>query len=86
MNSTFEEGDFNGDGDFTTADLVFVFQAGTFVNTSLAAAVGRDEGTAAIDNENFDPYLEKETPEQFGDHVGMLNELQLDRIRKLSLS
>ena len=29
-NSTFEEGDWNGDGDFTTADLVWAFKFNRF--------------------------------------------------------
>jgi hypothetical protein len=36
-NSTFEEGDWNGDGDFTTSDFVFVLQAGTYVAESIIA-------------------------------------------------
>jgi hypothetical protein len=30
-NSTFEEGDWNGDGEFDSSDLVFVFQLGNYV-------------------------------------------------------
>ena len=31
-NSTFDEGDWNGDGEFDTADLVAAFQAGSYLN------------------------------------------------------
>ncbi len=37
-NSTFEEGDWDGDGDFTTADFVLVLAAGTY--HELAMAIG----------------------------------------------
>ena len=30
-NSTFEEGDWNGDGDFDSSDFVAAFRAGTYV-------------------------------------------------------
>ena len=33
-NSTFADGDWDGDGDFTTSDLVLAFQAGAYVAAS----------------------------------------------------
>ncbi|MCA9199804.1 MAG: hypothetical protein KDA87_19825, partial [Planctomycetales bacterium] len=41
-NSTYHEGDWNGDGDFTTADLVLAFQAGTYVAEARIAASAND--------------------------------------------
>ena len=36
-NASFEEGDWDGDGDFTSADIVFAFTQGNFVPSSAAA-------------------------------------------------
>ena len=50
-NSTFSEGDWNGDGDFDSGDFVFVFQAGTYVTgegnqaAAIAAAIHGDRST-----------------------------------------
>ncbi len=42
-NSTWFEGDFNGDGDFTTRDLVHVFMRGTYTqDPALNAAAAID--------------------------------------------
>ena len=39
-NASYEEGDWDGDGDFTSSDLVFVFQAGTYQDEAVAALPG----------------------------------------------
>ncbi|MEZ6119653.1 MAG: hypothetical protein R3C28_24230 [Pirellulaceae bacterium] len=52
-NSAFDEGDWNGDGEFTTADLVTAFQAGTFVTASIPRTPSRPHANllaAAVDD------------------------------------
>ena len=44
-NSTFEEGDWNGDGDFNTTDLVFAFQLGDYEPASPALIGAAVEST-----------------------------------------
>jgi hypothetical protein len=51
-NATFAEGDWNGDGDFTTADLVYVFALGLYrtgAATQVAQRPARDLPAAGFD-------------------------------------
>ena len=59
-NSTFAEGDWNGDGDFDSGDLVAAFQAGTFLRAAryadIASAIATvvDEMQTMSDRERID--------------------------------
>ena len=54
LNSTFDEGDWNGDGDFDSRDFVFAFRAGTYGRDAELAAVA-----AAIDGSGQDSDVER---------------------------
>jgi hypothetical protein len=47
-NSTWEEGDWTGDGDFTTADLVYAFQNGNYVSAARSDSQARRLNPAAV--------------------------------------
>ena len=42
-NSTFEEGDWNGDGEFDSRDFVFVFQFGSFDAAAIDVMAGNEQ-------------------------------------------
>ena len=47
LNSNWEEGDYNGDGDFNSQDLTFAFQAGGYVQIRVPAAAAPLDAVAA---------------------------------------
>ena len=48
MNSEWQQGDFDGDGDFTTTDLVTAFRDGAYENGTRAAISAVPEPSCAV--------------------------------------
>jgi hypothetical protein len=45
-NSTWSEGDWNGDGDFTTTDLILAFQSGSYQQAAIPLPLGSSNNGA----------------------------------------